>query len=102
MRQNVIVLLLLFSSLASSQGFNKPKISVKELPPYPIPKGTCTASYSSFLGVVEKDVKVRGKLTPHEIGDYVSTRLSEGYSVVLYPQPNERIFATEQCESGKH
>lgn len=78
-------------------------IHVKEVPPEAIPAGTCTESTSGVLGVVEKEQgKERTKLTPKEIGEYVSKRLSEGYSVVLYPQPNDKVFSIATCESIKH
>jgi hypothetical protein len=83
-------------------GQSQPAITVKELPPETIPAGACTESKSGFVGVVEKDGNERTKLTPREIGEYVSKRLSEGYSVTLYPQISGRIFAVAQCEAAKH
>ena len=83
-------------------GQSQPTITVKELPPEAIPSRTCTESISGFVGVVGKDKKERTKLTSKEVGEYVSKRLSEGYSLTLYPQPGERIFVVAQCEAAKH
>lgn len=76
-------------------------ISVKALPPEAIPLGSCIESNSGFLGVVGKDNKERTKLTPREVGEYVTKRLSEGYSVTLYPQTSGRVFAVADCHSTK-
>lgn len=43
-------------------------IHVRELPPEPIPLGTCTEGHSGFLGVESSG---RFKLTEEEIGTYV-------------------------------
>jgi len=82
-------------------GQSQPAITVKELPPEAIQTGTCTESTSGFLGVIGKDKKERTKLTPQEVGEYVTKRLSEGYSVTLYPQASGRIFVTADCHSSK-
>jgi hypothetical protein len=82
-------------------GLSQPAITAKEVPPEAIPSGTCTESTSGFLGVVGKDKKERTKLTPQEIGEYVSKRLSEGYSVALYPQASGRIFVAADCHPTK-
>lgn len=75
-----------------------PVIHVRELPPEPIPKGSCSQSHSGYLGVEEYD-KNRFGLSKEEVGAYVISRISQGYSLSLYPQASGRIFAIAQCES---
>jgi hypothetical protein len=101
MRVTRIVVLMLAVITAAVAGESQTTITVKELPPEAIPAGTCTESKASFIGVLTKDGKGRTKLTPKEIGEYVSKRLNEGYSVTLYPQTSGRIFAIAQCETAK-
>jgi hypothetical protein len=71
-------------------------ISVRELPPEPIPHGTCTKGHSGYLGIESSS---RFKLTEEEIGAYVVQQLKEGYSLKLYPQASGRIFAIATCEA---
>jgi hypothetical protein len=95
---------IMFAVVLATMAFGQSQttITVRELPPEAIPAGTCTESKSpGFIGIT-KDGKERTKLTPKEIGEYVSKRLSEGYSVTLYPQAGGRIFAIALCESVKH
>jgi hypothetical protein len=93
-----LAILLLLSSLTFSQESKLPKVSeVVELPPETIPTGTCKESYSGYL-----EIPVHGKvkntnLTSQQIGDYVKKRLSEGYSLSLYPQASGRLFIIETC-----
>ena len=86
-------MLLLLSSLTLSQ---EPKllqkVSVAEFPPEPIPPGTCKESYSGYLEVQEHGKAKDLNLTSQQIGDYVKKRLSEGYSLSLYPQASGRFF----------
>jgi hypothetical protein len=100
MRQGVIALLLLFSSLTFSQDLSKLHISVKELPPEPFPVGTCKADESGYLGIT-KAKKEETRLTDKQLGEYVRVRLSQGYSVALYPQVSGKVFAIATCESAK-
>mgnify|MGYP001263665229 CR=1 FL=1 len=86
---------------AAATGHSQTAITVIELPPETIPAGTCTESTSGFLGVVEKDKTERTKLTTQEIGEYVSKRLAEGYSVTLYPQASGRTFTVATCHPKK-
>jgi len=72
-------------------------ISVQELPPEPIPHGTCSQGHSGYLGVESSG---RSRLTEQEIGEYVRQQLKEGYSVKLYPQASGRIFSIATCESS--
>jgi hypothetical protein len=92
--------LLLLSLLAFSQ---EPKlsVSVSELPPEPFPIATCKNSYSGYLEVSERGKVKATNLTSQQIGDYVKKRLSEGYSLSLYPQASGRLFITETCQSKK-
>lgn len=92
----VVILALATATMAIPQ--ERPTITVKELPPEAIPAGTCTESLSGYLGV-EKNGKTTSTYTPKQIGDYVAKRLSQGYSVTLYPQPNGRVFAIATCQS---
>jgi hypothetical protein len=100
MRQSVIVLLLLLSSLTFSQDFSKLQVSVKELPPEPFPVGTCKQDLSGYIGIV-KDGKEETNLTDKQLGEYVRMRLAQGYSVTLYPQASGRTYAIATCHSGK-
>jgi hypothetical protein len=78
-----------------------PTVTVSELPPEPIPTGTCRKSYSGYL-----EIPARGKVkdtnfTSQQVGDYVKKRLSEGYSLALYPQASGRLFVVETCQPNK-
>lgn len=97
MKQSVIALLLLLSSLTFSQE-QKPTIHITELPPEPFPFGTCRNSESGYLGVSKGNREIT-KLTDKQLGEYVRVRLSQGYSVALYPQLSGKIFAIATCES---
>lgn len=101
MRKGIIALgLLVFIGVAGAQQ-PKPIVVVGEIPPEDIPAGTCTESTAGYLGIVGKDKKERTKFTDKEIGEYVRVRLSQGYSVSLYPQASGKVFAMAHCES-KH
>jgi hypothetical protein len=97
-----LAILLLLSSLVFSQ---KPKwpqnISVAELPPEPIPAGTCQKSYSGYLEVQEHGRAKDLNLSSQQIGDYVKKRLSEGYSLSMYPQASGRLFVIETCAAQR-
>ena len=71
-------------------------IHVRELPPEEIPRGTCAAGHSGYLGV---EASGRFTLTNEEIGGYVTQQIKEGYSLKLYPQTSGRIFAIATCEA---
>jgi hypothetical protein len=92
-----ISILLLLSSFVLAQEPKPAKISVNELPPEPFPDATCKQSYSGYLEVREHGKAKNVNLTPQEIGDYVKKRLSEGYSLSLYPQISGRFFIIETC-----
>jgi hypothetical protein len=98
---NRILLAFLFvvSSPSFPQQSNLPKVSVSELPPEPIPAGTCKQSYSGYLEIPARKKVKETNFTSQEIGDYVNKRLSEGYSLSLYPQASGRLFVTETCPS---
>lgn len=77
------------------------RISVREVPPEPFPPGSCTHSYSGagYLHI-EGDSKEPYRLSKEQIGEYILSRLGQGYSVTLYPQASGRIFSVTNCESG--
>jgi hypothetical protein len=93
----LVVLLLMSFVLAFSQEPKLPKVSVSELPPEPIPAGTCKESYSGYLEIPDHGKGKNTNLSSQEIGDYVKKRLSEGYSLALYPQASGRLFIVETC-----
>ena len=96
MKQSMIALILLFLCLiAPSQ-----KLTVKELPPEPFPVGTCKQDVSGYIGIT-KNAKEETHLTDAQLGEYVRVRLSQGYSVALYPQVSGKVFAIATCESVK-
>jgi hypothetical protein len=74
-------------------------IRIRPLPPEAIPTGTCSAGDTGMIGIVEKDGSERTALTDEELGKWVSKKLKEGYSIMLYPQPNGRIFSVTRCEA---
>lgn len=96
--KNFLLVALLMSALAFSQESKSPKVSgVAEAPPEPIPAGTCKQSYSGYLEFQEHGKAKNTNLTSQEIGNYVKKRLSEGYSLSLYPQASGRLFVIETC-----
>jgi hypothetical protein len=94
----VFVLVLTLAAIADEEP--KTTITVTELPPEAFPAGTCTETSSGYL-VIKKGGKESSTLTPEQIGTFVAKRLSEGYSVFLYPQISGRIFSITKCESPK-
>ena len=98
MRLRLTVLFLLLSSITFSQ--EKTRVTVNELPPEPFPVGTCKQDVSGYIGIV-KNGKEETRLTDTQLGEYVRVRLSQGYSVALYPQVSGKIFAIATCESLK-
>jgi hypothetical protein len=98
-----LAILLLLSSLTFSQEPKLPqKISVAELPPELIPAGSCKESYSGYLEVQDQGKAKATNLTSQQIGNYVKKRLSEGYSMELFPQASGRLFIIETCRTEKH
>ena len=93
-------LLLTLVAVCALASDDKKVISVKEIPPEAIPVGTCTDSRSGWVGI-QKDGKDVTKITDKQLGEYVRVRLSQGYSVALYPQVSGRIYSFAQCESAK-
>ena len=71
------------------------------MPPEPIPHGTCKEDLSGYIGIT-KNGKEEIHLTDKQIGEYVRMRLSQGYSIALYPQVSGKIFSIATCESIKH
>jgi hypothetical protein len=96
-----LIAVLLFSAFTFSQDFSKPSVSVKVLPPEAIPVGSCKEDLFGYLGV-PRNGKTETQLTDEQLGEYIRVRLSQGYSVVLYPQASGKIFAIATCESDKH
>lgn len=93
--------LFLLSAISFSQNFTPPQISVRELPPEPFPAGSCTTDRVGYLGISRDGKDDNTHLTDSQIGEYVRIRLSQGYSVTLYPQASGKIFAMAKCESAK-
>lgn len=96
-----VAILTLFVAVAALEAELQTTVTVTELPPETVPAGACTESVSGYLGIVEKDRKERTKLTAQEIGQYVSGKLAEGYSVTLYPQASGKIFTIATCHPTK-
>lgn len=96
--KKLLTALLVLSSLALSQ--NQAKVNVAELPPEPLPIGTCKQDAIGYLGVT-KNGKEETRLTDKQLGEYIRVRLSQGYSVSLYPQVSGKIFAIAKCETAK-
>ena len=76
-------------------------IKVAEMPPEEIPSGTCENSYSGYLEIAEHGRLKNKDFTAQQIGDYVKKRLSEGYSLSLYPQISGRVFSIQTCQIKK-
>ena len=94
----VILLLLSLPTFAQEPKFPQ-KVTVAELPPEPVPTGSCKESYSGYVEVQEHGKAKNVNLSSLQIGDYVKKRLSEGYSLALYPQASGRLFVIETCAS---
>jgi hypothetical protein len=90
-----LAILMLFSAVC----FSQPQITVKELPPEPIPVGVCTQDKSGYIGIA-KNGKEDTHLTDKQLGEYVRVRLSQGYVVALYPQVSGKTFAIASCKSS--
>ena len=100
--RKLLASLVLFSSVGFSQSTNQPTIHITELPPDPIPAGTCKESYSGYLEISDHGKIKNTNLTPQQIGSYIKKRLGEGYSLELYPQASRRLFIIETCRTEKH
>jgi hypothetical protein len=84
--------ILVYSALAGMLvAQQSPRVTVRELPPEPIPKGSCKDGHSGYLGV-EGTKSSRFDVSEQEIGEYVVTQIRQGYSLTLYPQASGRIF----------
>jgi hypothetical protein len=101
MRLARIAVFTLAVAMAAVAGEPQMTVTVTELPPEPIPAGSCTESNSGYLGIVGTDKKERTNLTDQEIGEYVRKRLAEGYSVTLYPQASGKMFTVATCHPTK-
>ena len=62
----------------------------------PLAKPVCGSSTS---GYVEKDG--RTKLTEAELGRFIRSSLRDGYTLTLYPESKNGIFADMRCPSAK-
>lgn len=62
----------------------------------PLAKSACTSSSSGYL---EKDG--RTKLTEAELGHFISSSLRDGYTLTLYPESKNGIFADMRCSPAK-
>lgn len=99
MRGVRVVILVALAAIAVAA---QTSVNVSELPPEPIPAGTCTKSEpGGYLGIVEKDKRERTKLTDQEIGAYVRKTLAQGYSITLYPQASGKMFTQQTCHPAK-
>jgi hypothetical protein len=97
-----LAIVLLLSSLTFSQESKLPRnVSATELPPEPIPAGTCKESYSGYMEIKDHGKTKNTNLTSQQIGGYVKKRLDEGYSLALYPQASGRLFLIETCQLKK-
>jgi hypothetical protein len=98
---NIFKITVLAGLLALAGSAQDVRISVREVPPEPFPAGSCTQSNSgSGYLHLEGDSKEPYKLSKEQIGEYVLSRLGQGYSVTLYPQTSGRIFSVTTCESS--
>ena len=98
--KKILLAVLLFTSFVLSQEPKFPTVSsVTELPPEPIPAGTCKNSYSGYLELPEHGKIKKTDFTSQQIGEYVKKRLGEGYSLSLYPQASGRLFVIETCQN---
>ena len=95
-----LAFLVLFSAVGFSQNTSQPTIHITERPPEPIPAGTCKEDLSGYIGT-RRNGKEEMHLTDKQLGEYVRVRLSQGYSINLYPQISGKIFAITICESVK-
>jgi len=73
-------------------------VNVTPLPPENIPSGTCTSGTAGYLGTGKAKETIP---TDRQIGEYVRLRLSQGYSVTLYPQASGKIYTVETCHPRK-
>ncbi len=92
-------LFLLYTATAIAGDSQQSAITVRERPPEAIPRGTCKESHSGYVGIASKSGPDITKLTTQQLGEYVAKRLSEGYSITLYPQASGKTFAIATCES---
>jgi hypothetical protein len=95
----IFIACLALSAATFSQESNQlPHVTVKVLPPELFPSGTCKADASGYLAIT-KNEKENIHLSDKQLGEYIRVRLSQGYSVALYPQISGRIFSIATCES---
>lgn len=85
-----------FLSFVSAQTFTKPTITVTELPETDVTWGSCKDSTSGYLGDGKNEVP-----TASQLGEYTTKRLSEGYSIKMWPQPKGRVFVVATCEHAE-
>lgn len=96
----IAILILAVAMIAGAGEPQQTSIHVRELPPEPFPVGTCKEDTSGYIGI-NKLGKETTHLTDKQLGEYVRVRLSQGYSVTLYPQVSGKIFADASCLSVK-
>ncbi len=103
MQFSVVLLVFALLAQATPQQSNPkiPTVSVGEQPPEQIPAGTCKESHSGYLEITENGSVKKTNLSSQQIGEYVKKRLSEGYSLLLYPQASGRLFAIENCAAER-
>ena len=81
---------------AGSQEMSKPAVSMKMMPPDPIPHGSCNQDEFGYLdtGDGPNHWKPYGA---DELGEYLDDRAKKGFVVTVYPQPNGRLWVYAAC-----
>jgi hypothetical protein len=94
--RSMILVFVLTAITASSQETSKPAISIKLLPPAPVPAGTCKEDEYGYLDT-SKGSNQWVPFTSVELGSYVADRVKQGFIVTVYPQPNGRLWVAATC-----
>jgi hypothetical protein len=92
-------LLCLLAVAVAMTADQKPTITITPSPPESIPAGSCSESMDGFLGAGKGKKLNEAKLSDKQLGEYVRIRLSQGYSLTLYPQASGRIYAVATCHA---
>jgi hypothetical protein len=101
MRAVRIAVLILAAALTAAAAEPQTNVTVTQLPPEEIPAGTCISSTGSYLVTGKGEKPSDYKLSDKQIGEYIRVRLSQGYSVTLYPQASGKIYTVETCHPRK-
>ncbi len=94
----LLCLLLSLQAIAQDGQLLKPKLEVSVVVPNPVPTGTCTQKDSEF-GYLERSKGDNHWVpyTPSELGTWIADRLSKGFVVTVYPQPEGRLWVYAVC-----